>query len=200
MNKCCWKSWRGTTLDSFKNTAYPCRCPCVEGSMPPDFGKPRSHFLRPPSMPLHFLVTPEQAGQRLDKFLGTGCPDFSRARLQAFIRDGHALVNKIAAKPSYPLRDGDEVVFEIPQETVPSPLAAQDIPIDIIFEDETLIVLNKPAGLVVHPGAGKKSRFSKQRKWWSRTSLITQTSPCGRPRAPVRLRAPSPENPGREWR
>jgi 23S rRNA pseudouridine1911/1915/1917 synthase len=85
-------------------------------------------------MPLHFLVTPEKAGQRLDKFLGTGCPNFSRARLQAFIRDGHALVNKIAAKPSYPLRAGDEVVFEIPQETVPSPLAAQDMPIDQCHE------------------------------------------------------------------
>ena len=107
-------------------------------------------------MPLHFLVTPEQAGQRLDKFLGAGCPDFSRARLQSFIRDGHALVNNVAAKPSYPLRAGEEVVFEIPQETVPSPLAAQDIPIDIIFEDETLLVLNKPAGLVVHPGAGNR--------------------------------------------
>jgi 23S rRNA pseudouridine1911/1915/1917 synthase len=107
-------------------------------------------------MPLHFLVTPEQAGQRLDKFLGTEASDFSRVRLQGFIRDGHALVNQVAAKPSYPLRAGDIIVFEIPQETIPSPLAAQHIPIDILFEDETLIVLNKPAGLVVHPGAGNR--------------------------------------------
>lgn len=107
-------------------------------------------------MPLHFLASPEQAGQRLDKFLGASCPEFSRSRLQGFINDGHALVNGSTAKSSYPLRAGDEIVFEIPVETLPSPLAAQEIPINIIFEDETLLVLNKPAGLVVHPGAGNR--------------------------------------------
>ena len=107
-------------------------------------------------MPFQFFVTPEQSGQRLDKFLGAECSDFSRARLQGFIKDGHALVNQVSAKPSYPLRAGDEIVFQVPHETAPSPLAAQDIPINFIFEDDTLIVLNKPAGLVVHPGAGNR--------------------------------------------
>ncbi|MEI8292401.1 MAG: RluA family pseudouridine synthase [bacterium] len=107
-------------------------------------------------MPLHFFITPELAGQRLDKFLGSASPEFSRSRLQDFIRNGHAMVNNMPSKPSYPLRPGDEVVFEIPQETSPSPLAAQEMSLDVIFEDDMLIVLNKPPGLVVHPGAGNR--------------------------------------------
>jgi 23S rRNA pseudouridine1911/1915/1917 synthase len=107
-------------------------------------------------MSLHFLIPPEHAGERLDRFLGAQCADFSRVRLQGFIRDGHVSVNMAAAKPSQQLRRGDEVLLEVPEETRPSPLAAENIPIDVLFEDETLLVLNKPAGLVVHPGAGNR--------------------------------------------
>ncbi len=103
---------------------------------------------------LKFVIPPEDAGERLDRFLGRTCSDFSRVRLQDFIRNGHAQVNALPAKPSQQLREGDEVILNIPTEVTPSPIAAQDIPLDILFEDDFLMVINKPAGLVVHPGAG----------------------------------------------
>jgi 23S rRNA pseudouridine1911/1915/1917 synthase len=106
--------------------------------------------------PRHFTAAPEDADLRLDRFLGRECPDFSRARLQEFIKSGRVLVNGIPAKPSHPLGAGDAISLEIPCETAPSPLAAEDIPLEILFEDDTLLVLNKPAGLVVHPGAGNR--------------------------------------------
>ena len=101
-----------------------------------------------------FTVGFEDTDERLDRFLGRMCPDFSRVRLQEFIREKHVLVNGAAAKPSQPLRSGDEVVLIAPTAVEPSPLQAQDIALDILFEDESLLVINKPPGLVVHPGAG----------------------------------------------
>jgi 23S rRNA pseudouridine1911/1915/1917 synthase len=65
-------------------------------------------------------------------------------------------VNGIAAKASHLLREGDAVTLDVPEESAPSPLAAQEIPLTILFEDETLLVIDKPAGLVVHPGAGNR--------------------------------------------
>jgi 23S rRNA pseudouridine1911/1915/1917 synthase len=104
----------------------------------------------------HFTAAAEDSNMRLDRFLGRECPDFSRARLQEFIKTGRVLVNSSPAKPSLPLRAGDVVTLDIPQDTAPSPLAAEEIPLEILFEDDTLLVLNKPAGLVVHPGAGNR--------------------------------------------
>ena len=101
-----------------------------------------------------FTVGFEDADERLDRFLGRMCPDFSRARLQEFIREKHVLVNGSAAKPSHSLRPSDEVVLIAPTVVEPSPLLAQDIALDILFEDDSLLVINKPPGLVVHPGAG----------------------------------------------
>ena len=101
-----------------------------------------------------FAVGLEDADERLDRFLGRMCSDFSRVRLQDFIREKHVLVNGAAAKPSQPLRSGDEVVLIAPTAVEPSPLLAQDIALDILFEDESILVINKPPGLVVHPGAG----------------------------------------------
>ncbi|MFM8364855.1 MAG: RluA family pseudouridine synthase [Verrucomicrobiota bacterium] len=106
--------------------------------------------------PFAAVVDANASGMRLDRFLAELRPDFSRARLQGFIRDGHATVNHSIAKPSWPLREGDAVVLEIPAETAPSPLAAQEMPLGILFEDDHLLVLDKPAGLVVHPGAGNR--------------------------------------------
>lgn len=111
-----------------------------------------THSLEPATR--HFTATAEDADLRLDRFLGRECPDFSRARLQEFIKSSHVLVNGSPAKPSLPLAAGDSISLKIPTETAPSPLTAEDIPLEILFEDDTLLVLNKPAGLVVHPGAG----------------------------------------------
>jgi 23S rRNA pseudouridine1911/1915/1917 synthase len=109
-----------------------------------------------PSSPFASTISAAEAGQRLDRFLAGLCPDFSRSRLQDFIRDGHARVNGAPSKPSYPLREGDAVGLDIPIETTPSPLPAEEMPLGILFEDAHLLVLDKPAGLVVHPGAGNR--------------------------------------------
>ena len=99
----------------------------------------------------------EQASGRLDKFLVTCLPEFSRARLQGLIADGFVTVNGVAArKAGQVIEDGDDIEVRIPP-PVPSGLVAEDIPLDIIFENDDLIVVNKPAGMVVHPATGHYS-------------------------------------------
>lgn len=104
--------------------------------------------------PTTHSVTPDTAGRRLDHFLAETLADFSRMRLQAFIREGHVLVNGRAAKTSQILRDGDRVEVSLPTALAPATAAPEPIPIDVLFEDNAILVVNKPAGLVVHPGAG----------------------------------------------
>lgn len=95
--------------------------------------------------------------ERLDKFLVTCLPEFSRARLQGLIAEGFVLVNGFAAKKSgQMLENGFEIQVRIPP-PVPSGLVGEDIPLNIIFENDDLIVVNKPAGMVVHPAAGHAS-------------------------------------------
>lgn len=103
-----------------------------------------------------FETAPESAGERLDRFLASALPELSRARIQALVKGGQATVDGRPAKPSQALRAGEVVEFHIPAESEPSPLAAQDIPLQILHEDKFLMVLNKPAGLVTHPGAGNR--------------------------------------------
>ena len=99
----------------------------------------------------------EQASDRLDKFLVTCLPEFSRARLQGLIAEGFVTVNGVAArKAGQVIEDGDDIEVRIPP-PVPSGLVAEDIPLDIIFENDDLIVVNKPAGMVVHPATGHYS-------------------------------------------
>jgi 23S rRNA pseudouridine1911/1915/1917 synthase len=101
-------------------------------------------------------VQPGEAGTRLDVWLGSRKPELSRARWQELIKSGHVRVNGQAKKPHYELRPNDLVETEIPPPE-PTELLAQDIPLNILFEDADILVLNKPAGLVVHPAPGHSS-------------------------------------------
>ena len=83
-------------------------------------------------------------------------PDYSRSRLQDWIKSGRVLVNGVSQKPSFLLRGNEEVSVE-PAELPPLRAFAEDIPIDILYLDEDVIAVNKPAGLVVHAGAGQHS-------------------------------------------
>ncbi len=96
---------------------------------------------------------PEVAGLRLDRFLGLLFADYSRAFLQRAVREGRVLVNGLAAKPGRPLRAGDVVRAELPI-LVEDRLEAEAIPLEILFEDEHLLAVNKPPDLVVHPARG----------------------------------------------
>jgi 23S rRNA pseudouridine1911/1915/1917 synthase len=102
---------------------------------------------------LNFQIEPEDAGKRLDAFLSEKIAGWSRARLQKLIDDGDALVNENAAKSSYKLRAADEIEIELTAPEIEA-FEPEDIALDIVFEDEFLAVVNKPAGMVVHPGAG----------------------------------------------
>lgn len=101
-------------------------------------------------------IGPEHAGLRLDAFLAAQFEDWSRARLQKLIENEDILVNGKVSKSSYKLREHDEIEVELPPPATTG-FAPENIPIDIVYEDDTLLVVNKPAGLVVHPAAGTPS-------------------------------------------
>jgi 23S rRNA pseudouridine1911/1915/1917 synthase len=105
---------------------------------------------------MHFSVRQEQAGKRLDQALHEQVPEFSRSRLQTWIREGRVLVNGRPERPSHALRLGDAIEFS------PAPLPAlraapEAIPLCVLYEDADLVVIDKPAGMVVHVGAGVSS-------------------------------------------
>ncbi len=101
-------------------------------------------------------VTPDGHGQRLDTWLSLVETELSRARIQDLIRAGHITLNGKSAKPSQTLQRGQTIQLDIPP-AADVELKPESIPLDILFEDSDLIVLNKPAGLVVHPAAGHAS-------------------------------------------
>jgi 23S rRNA pseudouridine1911/1915/1917 synthase len=98
-----------------------------------------------------------QLPQRLDKFLVASLPEFSRSRLQGLVKEGLVQVDGLPARKSGQLLEGPvQVKVRIPP-TAPTRLEPEDIPLDILFENEDLLVINKPAGMVVHPAAGHSS-------------------------------------------
>ncbi len=107
----------------------------------------------PEATTLSYAVAPEDAGQRLDAYLAAQLPAISRTRLKHAIADGDVLVAGRTAKPSYKLRAGETIELETPAPPVAN-FQPEDIPLDIVYEDDTLVVVNKQAGMVVHPAAG----------------------------------------------
>ncbi|KKD37425.1 RluA family pseudouridine synthase [Limnoraphis robusta] len=96
----------------------------------------------------------EQPNQRLDRWLSENLETLSRSRIQDLISQGHVTVNQqVCTSKKLTLKTGDSIEVKIPP-NVPLELEAVDIPLDILYEDEHLIIINKPAGLVVHPSAG----------------------------------------------
>lgn len=103
---------------------------------------------------LEFTVSAEGSGQRLDRFLVSQLPQLSRTHIQTLMDEGRVQVGGIARKHSYRTEAGDSVVVEIPPPPAPG-VTGEDIPLEVLYEDEDLIVINKPAGMIVHPGAGR---------------------------------------------
>ncbi len=95
----------------------------------------------------------EEGGQRVDRFLAAHSL-LSRSAIARLAKDGHVLVDGAAVEPAYKVRVGQELVVDVPDAQPALSLAAENIPIDVIYEDEDVIVVNKPAGLVVHPAYG----------------------------------------------
>jgi 23S rRNA pseudouridine1911/1915/1917 synthase len=105
---------------------------------------------------LSFKVNGKDAGTRLDTYLAAQIGDWSRARLQRLIESGDVLVNSKVAKASYKVAANDEIEVELSPPPAGN-FAPENIPLEIVFEDDHVIVINKPAGLVVHPAAGIQS-------------------------------------------
>ena len=98
------------------------------------------------------------AGLRLDRFLSGRFPELSRTRLQALIRQGHVALGRATIEDvKYPVKPGDRFKISVPRPVSAHP-QAQEIPLNVLYEDDSIIVIDKPAGLVVHPGAGNIDR------------------------------------------
>lgn len=101
-------------------------------------------------------VSFDDAGMRCDRYVASHCPQFSRAQVQRWLESGAITVNGNRVKMAAKLRAGDSLEIN-PPDVVPSTLIAEAIPLDILYEDSDLIVVNKSADMVVHPGAGQKT-------------------------------------------
>ena len=112
-----------------------------------------------PDFPLTLTASPEAAGQRLDQYLATQLSDVnqtevSRARVQQLIEKGEVLVNQIAAKASLRLKGEEQITVTGPPHAPPLRALPEEIALDIVYEDDDLAIVNKPAGMMVHAGAG----------------------------------------------
>ena len=104
--------------------------------------------------PLTLTASPEAAGQRLDQYLATQLSEVSRARVQQLIEKGEVLVNETAAKASLRLKGEEQITVTGPPHAPPLRAIAEEIALDIVYEDDDLAIVNKPAGMMVHAGAG----------------------------------------------
>lgn len=105
------------------------------------------------SSAIQFTIAVAGAGKRLDHILAEQLPQYSRARLQGWAKEGRVLVNGLVAKPSLTVKGGEVVTVE-PADLPPLKAAAEDLPLAILYADEDVLAIDKPAGMVVHAGAG----------------------------------------------
>ena len=105
---------------------------------------------------IHLETSPSDAGQRLDTYLHTRLPEFSRSRLQEWIATGRVRINGSPQKRSYLLRGAERIQVE-PANPPPLHATPEDLPLEILYEDPSVIAVNKPSGMVVHSGAGVHS-------------------------------------------
>lgn len=103
-----------------------------------------------------FQINEEMEEERIDKCVSTLIDSLSRSYIQKMIKEERVLVNGVAVKGSYRVKDGDEVSFELPPSVEPD-IEPENIPLDILYEDSDVIIVNKPKGMVVHPAAGHYS-------------------------------------------
>lgn len=102
---------------------------------------------------LNFNITEENSNIRIDRYLAEQCPDLSRSYIQKLVKDGAVFVNNRQIKANYKVQPQDQVILTIPDMQVPD-ILPENIPLDILYEDQWLLVVNKPKDMVVHPSAG----------------------------------------------
>jgi 23S rRNA pseudouridine1911/1915/1917 synthase len=127
--------------------------PDLAGTHSLDSGIPPTETKASAAQMLRFVVDAERAGERLDRFLAAELPDLSRSRVQALIEEGRVAVDGSARKASHHVAAGESIAVEIP-EARPAGVEPEPIPLEILYRDADVAVVNKPAGMIVHPGAG----------------------------------------------
>ena len=110
--------------------------------------------MSPEFQEIEFEIAPKMAGFRLDRVLAQLLPEQSRSRIKQWIQGGSVLVGAQASRPSTLVNAGDRIRVRIPDNPAPGRVEAEFIPLNIVFEDRDCLVIDKPVGLVVHPGAG----------------------------------------------
>jgi len=103
-----------------------------------------------------FVVAPEEAGVRIDRYLSDQCQDISRSYLQKLLKEQSVLVEEKPVKSNYKVNAGDRISLTLPELREPE-ILPEEIPLDIVYEDKDIILINKPKGMVVHPAAGHYS-------------------------------------------
>ena len=103
---------------------------------------------------LEFIVPDDQQGTRLDRYLADQLPQLSRVRVQELMDEGRVHVEGTPRKPSYRVVAGESIVIDIP-EAIESGLEPEDLPLTVLYQDDQIAVIDKPAGMIVHPGAGE---------------------------------------------
>ena len=101
-------------------------------------------------------IEAEYGGERIDRFLSNDLSDLSRSYIQKLLKDGNIIVNGKTVKANYKVNQGDEIQVRIPEPEIPD-ILPEDIPLDILYEDDDILVVNKPKGMVVHPAPGHYS-------------------------------------------
>ncbi len=107
-------------------------------------------------MSQEFIVAPEEAGVRIDRYLSDQCQDISRSYLQKLLKEQSVLVEEKPVKSNYKVNAGDRISLTLPEIREPE-IMPEEIPLDIVYEDKDIILINKPKGMVVHPAAGHYS-------------------------------------------
>ena len=113
-----------------------------------------------------FIVDPGQEPLRVDKFLMDRIPNTSRSKIQTAAQSGTVLINEKPVKANQKVKPGNTVSMVMPYPVKEFELLPEDIPLDIVYEDDTLLVINKPAGMVVHPGFGNSTGISRDILVW----------------------------------
>src|SRR5262249_17013078 len=106
-----------------------------------------------PDGTVRIVVEPREAGMRLDQSLHERLPEYSRSRIQRWIEDGLVLLNGARARASHTVRPGEVIALQ-PADPPPLNATAEDIPLTVLYEDEDVVAIDKPPGMVVHAGAG----------------------------------------------
>lgn len=100
------------------------------------------------------LTVPEEAGDRLDMFLSLELEEVSRSKVKSWCKEGRVQVDGRARKGSFNLTGGEQIAIDVPDEPAMDHIVPEDIPLDVVYEDDAIVVINKASGMVVHPGAG----------------------------------------------